>query len=60
MDWPPCAGPLRAGRQSIALPLPDVPNQWSLIIQRQLIREERKRIRLTYCVISAQVLAGQL
>ena len=59
-NWPLCAGPGSAGLQLIAAPLPDVPDQWVLIVQRQLIREQRKHIRLTYCMHASQVLAGQL
>jgi hypothetical protein len=55
-----CAGPGSVGLQRIAAPLPDVTDQRVLIVQRQLIREQRKHIRLTYCMRTGQVLAGQL
>ena len=59
-NWSLCAGPGSAGLQRIAAPLPDVHDQWVLIVQRHLIREQRKHIRLTYCMHASQVIAGQL
>jgi hypothetical protein len=58
--WPLCVGSVRVARKRIAATLQDVSDQWVLIVERQLIREQRKHIRLTYCMQTGQVLAGQL
>lgn len=57
-SWPLCADSVGTSMQRIAAPLPDASNERALIIQPQLVREQRKCIGLTYYVRSSQVIAG--